>query len=526
MLTIVLVLSALSGISGAGAVALIGQIFNSADYTLEQIPQLKVVLFVLLILAMLGLEFVTKWAMSQHSERIVQQLRLKLSRCILSGSLKRTESQGIATLVAIYTQDVKFIGTAFDRIPAVGVGFFAMLGSAVYLIWLSWKIVLLLTLLTIPAAFVYFKLFRYININSNINLDFRNDQVDLFKSLISGMKELQLDLNKIGRLEQEYLVPSGERYSKSAVRLAILQACSDSIAQFVFFGSMIVVFVVVVAGYADVTLLAPFFLVTLFVKSYIFRIVAALPAWTYAGVILKRIDSICSEYQSKHGASQQRSNGSFQFDANYPKIEIKQLVYTYYSEADTKLFTVGPINIDFEKPEVVFIVGNNGSGKTTFLKLLSGLYPIESGSITCNEQVVDSENIVEYRQLFSVIFTHPHIFNEIHDFNRYQDEETLIENLDLLQLHEKVSYENGLVNISDLSQGQQKRAGLLLSMLEDKPIVVFDEWGENQDPLYKNIFYYKILPELRSRGKIVIVVTHETQYFQLADRVVDLINTK
>jgi putative ATP-binding cassette transporter len=63
---------------------------------------------------------------------------------------------------------------------------------------------------------------------------------------------------------------------------------------------------------------------------------------------------------------------------------------------------------------------------------------------------------------------------------------------------------------------------LLVAYVEDRPIYVFDEWAADQDPSYKDVFYRRLLPELKARGKIVLVVSHDDRYFDVADQVVRL----
>jgi len=96
------------------------------------------------------------------------------------------------------------------------------------------------------------------------------------------------------------------------------------------------------------------------------------------------------------------------------------------------------------------------------------------------------------------------------------------EYLEQLQLSHKVQIENGKFSTLNLSQGQRKRLALLTSYLEDRPIYIFDEWAADQDPMFKEIFYYRILPDLKALGKTVIVITHDDRYFDLADRMIKL----
>ena len=58
--------------------------------------------------------------------------------------------------------------------------------------------------------------------------------------------------------------------------------------------------------------------------------------------------------------------------------------------------------------------------------------------------------------------------------------------------------------------------------MEDRPFYLFDEWASVQDPLFKDVFYTQLLPELRSRNKAVLVITHDDRYFACADRLVRL----
>lgn len=57
---------------------------------------------------------------------------------------------------------------------------------------------------------------------------------------------------------------------------------------------------------------------------------------------------------------------------------------------------------------------------------------------------------------------------------------------------------------------------------EARAIYVFDEWASDQDPAFKRVFYTQLLPELRNRGKAIVVVSHDDHYFNYADRLVKL----
>ena len=91
-----------------------------------------------------------------------------------------------------------------------------------------------------------------------------------------------------------------------------------------------------------------------------------------------------------------------------------------------------------------------------------------------------------------------------------------------LNLDQKVRVTDGKLSTTELSLGQRKRLALLASWLEDRPIYVFDEWAADQDPVFKQIFYEELLPEMKRAGKAVLVISHDDRYFHVADRLVRL----
>jgi putative ATP-binding cassette transporter len=91
-----------------------------------------------------------------------------------------------------------------------------------------------------------------------------------------------------------------------------------------------------------------------------------------------------------------------------------------------------------------------------------------------------------------------------------------------LHLNHKVSVKDGVFSTTRLSQGQRKRMALLCAYIEDRPFYLFDEWASDQDPLFKEVFYTQLLPELRSLNKAVLVITHDDRYFGCADRLIKL----
>jgi putative ATP-binding cassette transporter len=198
------------------------------------------------------------------------------------------------------------------------------------------------------------------------------------------------------------------------------------------------------------------------------------------------------------------------------------VTHTYRREGGEDSFLLGPVDLTFRPGELVFIAGGNGTGKTTLAKLLVGLYTPECGEVRLNHAPVTDETREGYRQLFSAVFSDYFLFESLLGFDAGGLDERARAYLAQLQLDSKVKVEGGTLSTVELSQGQRKRLALLTAYLEDRPVYLFDEWAADQDPLFKEIFYLQMLPELKSRGKLVIVITHDDRYYHVADRLVKL----
>jgi putative ATP-binding cassette transporter len=172
--------------------------------------------------------------------------------------------------------------------------------------------------------------------------------------------------------------------------------------------------------------------------------------------------------------------------------------------------------------EIVFVTGGNGSGKTTYAKLLTGLYVPTTGEIRCNGIAVNDENRFAYRQNFSTVFFDFFLFDCLLGLDASEADVEIADYLTTLDLAHKVDVRKGLLSTTELSQGQRKRLALLTAYLENRPIYVFDEWAADQDPMFKDVFYYQLLPALKRRGKAVVVISHDDRYFEIADRTIKL----
>jgi putative ATP-binding cassette transporter len=245
-------------------------------------------------------------------------------------------------------------------------------------------------------------------------------------------------------------------------------------------------------------------------------IVGLMPSFQRAGVSLDTLGSL--------GLSLADASRTEETTADLPRaahvsgIELRGLTFAYQAEHDDRRFRIGPLDLTFAPGELTFITGGNGSGKSSFARLLTGLYEPEAGLVLLNGQRVIAETRDHYRQHFSAVFADAFLFDELFGLLSPNLQERVATYLDELQLTTKVTVRDGRFSTTKLSQGQRKRLALLTALIEDRPICLFDEWASDQEPAFKEIFYRRILPELKARGKTVLVITHDTQYSDVADR--------
>lgn len=132
---------------------------------------------------------------------------------------------------------------------------------------------------------------------------------------------------------------------------------------------------------------------------------------------------------------------------------------------------------------------------------------------------VTPENRDKYRQLFTTIFSDYYLFDDL-AYGALPSEAQL--HLQRLGIAHKVRLHGDRFSTTDLSTGQRKPLALVQAYLEDRPVIVTDEWAADQDPEFRRVFYEELLSELKARGRTLIVISHDDRYYHLADRIIAL----
>jgi putative ATP-binding cassette transporter len=251
----------------------------------------------------------------------------------------------------------------------------------------------------------------------------------------------------------------------------------------------------------------------MFVVGACFGLVQTIPILLTANAAADRIEQLEATLRSFVG---ERSEREIKIPKRFDRIEMQNIVFRYVDKFSDTTFQIGPLDFTLQSGELVFITGGNGSGKSTFLKVLAGLYPPDSGEIMLDGRRINDESRDAYRALISGIFFDYHLFQRLYGIPEPEWGE-LDRLLEKFRLEDKTGLTDGEFRTLDLSGGQRRRLALIVSMLEKRPIMLLDEWTAEQDPEFRAKFYHEILPELLQAGETIVLITHDDRYLDELD---------
>lgn len=513
-LFIALITSLVSGFGNAGLVALINQALSASTAQLAHLGWQFVVLGVIV----LATRTASQTLFMDLGQRAKASLRMQTIRRLGDASFRHLEQQGAARSLAVLTQDLDAIVMLFVRMPALAMQSAVIVGCLAYLSVLSWQI-LLVAILTIGIGAAGF---RVANGRALFHLrasrQREDDLVRHFRALFDGAKELKLHRLRRAAFIDDTLSTNVEAVRVQRTRGYVLYAAAASWGSFILFAFIgITLFVVARHFPVNTHVMSGYAMVFLYMIMPIESLLSAIPNVSTARVALERIEQVNAELPLENALDAPAPAKSA-----FESIALDGATHRYFREKENDVFTLGPVHLAFKPGELVYLIGGNGSGKTTLAKMIVGLYPPESGRIMLNGAPVNEADRDSYRQLFSVVFSDFFLFDSLLGMRFDGLDNTAQELLVHLQLDHKVSIKDGAFSTLELSQGQRKRLALLVAYLEDRPFYLFDEWAADQDPLFKDVFYRKLLPELKAKGKTVLVITHDDRYFHLADRYIKL----
>jgi len=454
-------------------------------------------------------------------ERLLKHLRLSVIDKLRRSELLTVERLGRGNLYTLVSQESNHLSVTFPLIvEGIQQGFLLCI-LLVYLAYLSPAA--LLTLLT--GVFFGYIAYRLIDREFRETMlmiqDRQGEMLDAIGDIIHGAKELRLNQKKSDDVFALY-----RKMSRSAENLLIIWG--ENWASLVLLSSIVTYAMLGVVGFAFPGLLPGFdsvifqvIPVMLFCLGAASKLIVRTPMFVRADVGLRSILDIDRQLSAAGGISPQEARQGAAYFEDFQALAFSGLSFSYRDTDDAAVFTAGPLDLTVRRGETVFLVGGNGSGKSTVLRLITGLFPAESGRILVDDTPVVGRAMAGYRELFTAIFVDFHLFEQLYGLE-HVDPNRVNRMIEEMGLGGKVQYDDGRFTQLVLSTGQRKRLALVVALLEDRPVYVFDEWSAEQDAQFREYFYRRVLPDLKARGKTVIAVTHDERYWHVADRVVKM----
>ena len=454
--------------------------------------------------------------LAELSQLIIKNIREKIFEKLFSANLEEFEGMNEGQIIATITNDINQIGGLAGLIIVFITSIITTIAAFIYLGTVSaWG-----TLVVIGVIIAAGGLFAYLNYIATTYLDIaretQNEFLSKVEALIGGFKDLVLHNNKKKEYQSEVTEINKEFVYNNvkAFRTFVNAFMVGESIFIVVLGTIAFGFTFIFAGFGREEL-TTFVMVLIYLLGPINGIINAFPRAMQIKIAIDRVRQLLLQLPP----DSEEKNGELEKNSSIETLETEGVLFQYESIGLDSGFKVGPIDLKVEKGEILFIIGGNGSGKSTLIKLLSGLYDLHGGSIKINGREINSEEVGEN---ISAVFADSFMFDRVYDVDLTNKEKVINDYLRILELDDKVELIDGMFTTISLSTGQRKRLHLLRCILEDKPIYVFDELAADQDPQFRNFFYRTMLPQMKEAGKIIIAVTHDDHYFDVADRVLKL----
>jgi len=525
----IVLLGLLSGAASTGLIA-------AANSSLYSGPAAKyshwmlALAFAVAVVIKVGANLSAGLLLGRRLQDITLSMCSELCRKVAATPLPKLEEIGGPRVMTCLTDDIEALSGAIYSIPGLIIDLAMLAGCGIYLAWISrgaaLAVLVLVVLVTLP--------YRFLVAKATVSIirvrDSRDTLFQHFRSLVEGIKEIKLHNDRKNAFLEEDVDGTAKYIRQQNILAMNRYALADGWSQFMYFILLgVVLFAFPSIYHVSPKTLTAYVFISLYMMGPILGLVGSIPPFIRGQASLDKLGELDMALNNMSGGAKVEDSNSIAGlekivpGSTPPLIEFRNVVFRRSGDKNDNAFTLGPIDLTLHPGELVFIIGGNGSGKSTLAKVITGLYPPQFGEILVDGIPVSAASQDSFRQLYSAVFSDFFLFNRLVGLDHSAEwAQRANEYLTALDLAKVVKLDGAKFSTTSLSQGQRRRMALLVAYIEDRPIYVLDEWAADQDPEFRQIFYMKLLPELKEKGKTVVVITHDDRYFHLGDRVIKL----
>jgi len=498
-----LVMSALGGLSTAAILAAINAGLQGTGNLWAA------TLFLVALFLFIKTQYYVTITTTAEIEAIIHKIRLRVMDHIRRSELLSIEAIGRSRIVAAITSDTAILTQASNMLCFSIQGAVLVFFVAIYVAFLSLAAIVTTIVIIGVAGVIFHYKNRRLAAEKQKSAEWEGRLFDRLTDFLDGFKEVRLNAARSMDLFED-----ASEVSRTAANIKINSQAetfklivTSQVSMYVLIGAVVFIAPQFSEALGGLTLTKTT-TALMFIVGACFGLVQAIPILLNANAAADRIEHLEIELQATASVLDAAGLAApSRFDA----IEMTGIQFRYVDKSSEATFKIGPIDFSLHPGELVFITGGNGSGKSTFLRVLAGLYPPDSGQIRLNGQLIGDETRDKYRSLMSGIFFDYHLFHKLYGIPD-PDPGEVDRLLRQFRLDTKTSLANGEFRTLDLSGGQRRRLALIVSLLEKRPILLLDEWTAEQDPEFRRKFYDELLPELMRAGATVVVITHDDRY--------------
>lgn len=464
--------------------------------------------------------YTKKQSMTQSTvivEQVLRAVRVRITDKIRSTSLIEFEGIGREVVYNRLTQETTTISQAAPVLINACQAAIMLVFAGAYILLLSEAA------LWISALFITGGMIMYLAHRKQVAEELRaadrkeREFLVMLNQVMEGFKEIKLNRRKSDDLYAHFNVIADES-ERLRIRTGILYVTDFMFSQVAFYLLLAcLIFLMPQFSQTSASTAVKLTASILFIMRPLETLISSIPFFAKANLAALNLRELEVRLDASHDILSPET--AVKLPESFSAITFEDVMFSYTDRDGRQLFSVGPINEEIRQGEVLFVVGGNGSGKSTFLKLLTGLYVPRSGSIRINGIVLDRDSIASYREQFAIVFSDFFLFERLYGIEDIDTQRVhaLIREMDL---QKKTSFAEGSFTNVNLSTGQRKRLALIAALMDDKRICVFDEVAADQDPVFRKYFYETFLAKLKNEGKTIIAVSHDDRYFHVADRVI------
>ncbi|MDR7209888.1 cyclic peptide export ABC transporter [Flavobacterium piscis] len=451
---------------------------------------------------------------NKYSFEVLYENEKKIFDKILKAPLITLEKLGSQRFYTAI-EDLRIFATFPEVVTHTINSLLMLLLCMIYLFTLSVSAAVVVVALIVLIAVTYFLV---INTMSQKVASLRKYNEHYYKyvdDVIKGFKSFKLSLHRREKLMNDHLSPNRENAKILDFNINYVFLSINLISQYgLYLVIGAILFLLPEIGLLKREDVISYVVILLFVSGPINNLINMQNVYTRLKVANNRIKKFLKDFDSTDAIVTIQNTDQEDFSL----LRFEKIRFEYENDTAEKTFALGPVNLSIEKGEMIFIIGGNGSGKSTFINILTGLYQPTAGEVIINEQQYVKGNTTTHN-LISAVFTDNHIFSKNYDKYTLENNQEYRDLLRIMELDKVIQDDKEDSARRPFSKGQGKRMSLIFALLEDKPILVLDEWAADQDPHFRKYFYENLLPKLKQEGKTIIAVTHDDAYFKYADRI-------